>query len=185
MFVATGACHAPDMTTSTPARHTKPLPRIGSIVEEWWCPVCDRAAHRVYRPGRPRIYCSNACRQRAYRYRRSNKMRSIARPQAPLESATYPFGRRHALRAKGDFMWNLSDQRRRRVTVCGVLAKPSRHFKLRHFDFIPDAPGSCRACVQLVTPPGEDPPTPVLRNWSVLSTMRHTYVPGSPASFDE
>src|SRR5687768_11507099 len=42
------------------------------IVAEWYCPVCDAPAHRTHQAGRPRVYCTNACRQRAYRWRRDN-----------------------------------------------------------------------------------------------------------------
>jgi hypothetical protein len=52
-------------------------------------------------------------------------------------------GRRHALRHRNDFMANLSDLRRRRVVVCGVLARPTRFANLRHFDFLLDSDGSC------------------------------------------
>jgi hypothetical protein len=158
---------------------------LGTVMEPWYCPVCNRATHRIYRPGRPRIYCSNACRQRAYRYRKTHRLTTTATPQAPCESAAAFLGKPHALRARTDFMANLSDRRRRRVTVCGALARPTRYAKFRHFDFLLDSDNSCRSCVQLVLPPGESPPPVTTPDWTILSQRRHTYVPGSPPSFDE
>jgi hypothetical protein len=157
------------------------------VIEEWWCPVCDRAAHRIYRPGRPRIYCSNACRQRAYRYRRANGLRTTATPQAPCESAfiIMAMGRRHALRKSTDLMANLRDGRRRRVTVCGALARPTRYTPLRHFDFLLDSESSCRSCIALVLPPGQAPPPFMSLDWRVVMARKHVHVPGSPPSFDE
>jgi hypothetical protein len=156
-------------------------------MEPWWCPVCGGAAHRFYRAGRPRIYCSNACRQRAYRYRKTHGLRTRATPQAPCESAFIigSMGRRHALRDRTDFMANMSDRRRRRVAVCGVLARPTRYASMRHFDFLLDSASSCRSCIALVLPPDEDPPPIVKPGWPEMMERPHTHVPGSPPSFDE
>lgn len=82
-------------------------------------------------------------------------------------------------------MASLSDARRRRVTVCGLLARPSRYYRMRHYDFLLDSDGSCRSCVQLVVPPGQDVPPIAVADWSIASKIRHRYVPGTPASFDE
>ena len=161
---------------------------LGTVMEPWYCPVCDRATHRIYRPGRPRIYCSNACRQRAYRYRKTHGLRTTATPQAPCESAFVlggAIGRRHALRHRTDLMANLSDCRRRRVTVCGALARPTRYANGRHFDFLLDSDSSCRSCIALVLPPGQTPPPFVKLGWPELMERRHVHVPGSAPSFDE
>jgi hypothetical protein len=177
------------MSTPRPKEHTDLY--LGTpvyVIEEWWCPVCDRAAHRISRPGRPRIYCSNACRQRAYRYRKTNGLRTTATPEAPCESAFTlggSIGPRHALRHRTDFMANLSDGRRRRVTVCGALARPTRLSKSRHYDFLLDSSSSCRSCVSLVVPFGEDPPDIVTPDWPAMMERRHVHVPGSPPSFDQ
>ena len=187
--------------TVTPVRHdrhmtTPPIQPyhdlyiapLGTLMEPWWCPVCGSAAHRFYRPGRPRIYCSNACRQRAYRYRRANGLRTTATPEAPCESAFtlgLAIGRRHALRHRSDFMANLSDARRRRVTVCGALARPTRFTKLRHYDFLVDSAGACRSCVALVIPRGQTAPPIAPADWIVAMKRQHVHVPGSPPSFDE
>jgi hypothetical protein len=158
---------------------------LGEITEEWWCPVCDRATPHIHRPGRPRIYCSNACRQRAYRFRRRHGLRTTATLDRPAESARVSFGRGHALRSRGDFMSTLSDARRRRVTVCGVLAWPKRYSNSRHFDFLLDFSGSCRTCIRLVVPSGQPVPQVVPADWKVAQHKVHRYVPGTPASFDE
>ena len=55
------------------ARPVNPVylrPRWGDVVAEWACPVCGISCNRTYHSGRARVYCTNACRQRAYRLRR-------------------------------------------------------------------------------------------------------------------
>jgi hypothetical protein len=124
-----------------------------SVVEEWWCPVCGDAAHRTYRPGRPKIYCSNACRQRAYRWRRRNCARTIARPGARAEGAYVVGGTWHALRAPHDLAAGRRDRRGRQVTVCGALARPARSLGTRtHHDFVDHIGRGCRTCTTLVAP---------------------------------
>lgn len=124
------------------------------IVELWWCPVCDGAAHRTRRPGRPKLYCSNACRQRAYRWRRDHHARTVAPRGHPAASALVPFGRWHALRTSRDFMSGLRDRRSRQPTVCGVLARPSRLLGRRsHHQFVAVSPDACQTCVRLIAPP--------------------------------
>ena len=45
-----------------------PVFGAGPAVEPWWCPVCAVPAPRIaHQPGRPRIYCSPACRREMYR----------------------------------------------------------------------------------------------------------------------
>jgi hypothetical protein len=185
---ATPLGHDPIMTTPRHPQRTLWIGTPGAVIEQWWCPVCGAAAHRVYRPGRPNIYCSNACRQRAYRYRKANRLRTTATPQAPCESA-FTFGaspgRRHALRHRHDFMANLSDGRRRRVTVCGALARPTRYASMRHFDFLIDSANSCRSCIALVLPLGQPAPQIVKPDWPSMMDHEHVHVPGSPPSFDD
>ena len=178
--------HAAGMTTEHRPRSLY-IGTPGDVIEQWWCPICNAPAHRLYRPGRPRIYCSNSCRQRAYRYRKANGMRTRATASAPCESAFVlgAFGRRHALRHRSDLLANLSDGRRRRVTVCGALARPTRFAGLRHFDFLLDGASSCRSCVTLVLPPGQPPPPIYEPDWPSMMDRRHVHVPGTPPSFDE
>jgi hypothetical protein len=53
-----------------PLTNTRSVPRgtpIGTVVDRWDCPCCGHVIEMIHRPGRPRLYCSHACRQRAYR----------------------------------------------------------------------------------------------------------------------
>ena len=124
------------------------------VVELWWCPVCDGAAHRTRRAGRPKLYCSNACRQRAYRWRRDHHARTAATTLVPAAGAFVAFGRWHALRTPRDFVSQGCDRRRREPTVCGVLAKPSRILAGRsHHVFITASSDACQSCTNLITIP--------------------------------
>lgn len=144
--------HTPRMSFNAPHPSLADLPK--DVVEPWWCPVCNGPAHRTRRPGRPKLYCSNACRQRAYRWRRDRPARTIARPCHPAASAVVPFGRWHALRCGRDFVADLSDRRNRRPTVCGAFARPARLLKnATHDQFVTVSPDACRTCVKLIMPP--------------------------------
>ena len=123
------------------------------IVDEWWCPVCGAAAHRTLRPGRPKVYCSNACRQRAYRWRRRHAIRLFASPERPAERAL-THEKRHALRDRRDVLSRLADNRRRELTVCGAFARPARLGRWTHHRFLPDHPWSCRSCIRLTSADG-------------------------------
>jgi len=125
------------------------------VVELWWCPVCGGAAHRTDRPGRPKLYCSNACRQRAYRWRRDHHARLIAPRGHPAAGARAGTGRYHALRNPRDFVAHHHDQRRREPTVCGVLARPLRHQRAirSHTDFNAVSNNACQRCTELIRPP--------------------------------
>jgi hypothetical protein len=132
------------------------------VVELWWCPVCGGAAHRTDRPGRPKLYCSNACRQRAYRWRRDHHARLIAPRGHPAPGARVSPGRYHALRSARDFVAHHHDQRHRQPTVCGVLARPLRHQRAirTHTDFVPVSDDACQRCTELIRPP-TDPLTTI------------------------
>ena len=94
------------------------------------------------------MYCSNACRQRAYRWRRDD------RPQLP-ESELHTFRRghgsdkAHAVRPSPDPVASRKDVRGREVTVCGAFALPARRPTWHHTDFVPDVRRSCRSCAAL------------------------------------
>jgi hypothetical protein len=127
----------------------EPLPHDADlVVGEHDCPVCAATVLHIRRAGRGRIYCTNACRQRAYRWRRSNGIRLCVDRDGPTERM-HNF-KRHALRDRRDPVGRLLDHRRREVTVCGLFAKPLRDQKVTHTNFLPDHPFSCRTCADLV-----------------------------------
>jgi hypothetical protein len=159
----------PSVTPFVQDRHMserQPPPSVAdlpdNVVEPWWCPVCNGPAHRTRRPGRPKLYCSNACRQRAYRWRRDHQARTIARPGHPAAGALVPFGRWHALRTGRDFVADLSDRRHRQPTVCGAFARPARLLPHRtDHQFVTASRDACRTCTELIAPPLDPlaPPT--------------------------
>jgi hypothetical protein len=115
-----------------------------------WCaadiPVCRR-------PGRPRLYCHQACRQRAYEHRHGFLHERTVRPlpgqvhgdvsfATGYERGGYTFGRRtsHALRT------SVRPEGRRRETLCGQLAPPvpGRYFN-------PFEPKACEVCARITS----------------------------------
>jgi hypothetical protein len=143
---------------------------ITGVIQQWDCPACDRSFPLTYRPGRPRLYCSHACRQRAYRWRCRHDARSVRSADRPLERAraesNIPF-RRHALRSQRDPMSRRRDILEREVTVCGVLARPARYTRSPDPSFRPDATlWTCQVCARLTDPspfaPAGSPSAPPL-----------------------
>jgi hypothetical protein len=120
-----------------------------SITGPWWCPVCDAPTPHRYRAGRQKVYCTNACRQKAYRWRRAHGVRLFATADNPAERAD---GRvlRHALRDRRDPVAILRAPRGREVTVCGTFATPAHNQQVRHSRFLPASTSSCQSCVQNV-----------------------------------
>lgn len=118
-------------------------------VDIWTCPVCDARIVHAVRPGRRRVYCTNACRQRAYRWRRQNQVFTTHTNARPTERALGRSGVRHALRTDRDFVAGRSYGRQREeVTVCGVLARPSRSPRVAHYRFTPGL-WTCESCETL------------------------------------
>jgi hypothetical protein len=116
------------------------------------CSWCGTEIAVLRRPGRPRLYCSHACRQRAYEHRhgfrhprtqRSLPGQTEQRPLPPRATAGTGYERGglgyggaivHALRT------SVRPDGDRRETLCGVLAVPAgRHFSAMH-------PAACRTC---------------------------------------
>jgi len=158
----------PASTTSTMA-----LPTYETIGQRpcAWCatplPILDR-------PGRPRIYCKPSCRQRANE-RRSGLgvlppvdrkftapnpiLADVPRAIPAYEAGVTAGGRRvHALRPAAR-----SDRRGRRLTLCGILARPNGR------PFGPVHPVACLTCsaVRRIRPPGQ----PILPSQE-LATIR-------------
>jgi hypothetical protein len=108
--------------------------------------------HRVPRAGRPRIYCTNACRQRAYRWRRDNLACTRATATCPVETSFATHGRFHALRTSHDYMSTIHDHLNREISVCGALVRPTRALRGRaHHNFPPNRGSSCLTCSKIVT----------------------------------
>jgi hypothetical protein len=116
------------------------------------CLWCRAAIRIVRRPGRPRLYCRQSCRQRAYERRSGSGVLPPVERRSPFltpsaerprtKQPAYEQGhvpghdaRLHALRLTGQ-----SDHRGRRSTLCGVLAAPTNH------DFSPAYHSSCATC---------------------------------------
>ena len=113
------------------------------ITGAWWCPVCDTPTPHRYRAGRQKVYCTNACRQKAYRWRRAHGVRLFATAVIPAERAD---GR--ALRDPRDPVARLRAPRGRAVTVCGTFSRPARNQNARHTRFLPGSINSCQSCVR-------------------------------------
>jgi len=144
-----------------------------SPLDRWTCPACDRVVVRPRRPGRKRVYCTNSCRQYAYRWRRDRL--GVDHDERPVERSITR-DRCHAVRRSDDPVGADADGGGRRVTACGVMARqasddPSIHGHLR---LLPDPqrpptparpsggtpspapPRTCRRCVELRALPTYD-----------------------------
>lgn len=132
-----------------------------SIVERWACPVCDRPVHRRPGPGRQRVYCTNACRQVAYRWRRDHLGPASVRP--PVDR-TSTYWRHHAVRRSDDPV-GAQVRAGRRVAVCGAFARRAGdspalhgHVALIHRDDeVAPVTEVCRRCVDLLGLTPDDP----------------------------
>lgn len=145
-----------DLPPLTPYNTIPANTPIGTVVDHWHCPSCDRTIDIIHRPGRPRLYCSHACRQRAYRWRRHHHAHTTATPTWPAEAAnarsTYPST--HALRNPRDPLARRRDRRGREVTVCGLLARPPKAARVdgHRQPYIAADPTRCRTCNALLQP---------------------------------
>jgi len=119
------------------------------------CAFCAKEFAVIRRPGRPRLYCNQACRQRAYEHRHGFEHERTVRPlPAQARGDTWTgtgyersntgsfdgYGRVHALRT------SVRPEGRRRETLCGLLAAPlgGQHFNALH-------PRACKTCVAVAT----------------------------------
>lgn len=154
--------------------HTTPVVggRDDWIVGEHDCPVCGIVVHHIYRPGRGRIYCTNACRQRAYRWRRANGVRLCVERNGPTERLVNH--RRHAVRDDRDPVARLHDRRGREVTVCGAFATPVRNTRVTYTEFVPEHEWACDSCSALIGagPPGTGIPEIIRPFWDSMEPKR-------------
>ena len=145
-----------------------------------WCATEFAIAHR---PGRPRLYCRRACRQRAYEHRHGFTHQRTIRPlpgQTRGDSWTgtgyerggspAPFAKTHALRTSA------RPEGRRRETLCGLLAAPmaGQHFITIH-------PRACTTCTTVAdTNPlryGISPSNELARLRSLLDDINEHRIP--------
>ena len=137
---------------SHPRRRTSPMPRIvQQRPTHRACSWCASEFAIARRPGRPRLYCRQSCRQRAFEHRHGFEHQRTVRPlpgQVSGDSwsgtgyerggSIAPFGKTHALRT------NARPEGRRRETLCGLLAPPiaGQHFTTFH-------PRACDTCTSV------------------------------------
>ena len=126
------------------------------LVAVWSCPVCDAPVPRRRRAGRHRVYCTNACRQKAYRSRcESRRGRPMSAHLDPRPTRATTRDRVHAVREYRDVLSGRRDSTRRGVTACGAFARVATDTPERfgHVRFLPhDNPRdttTCRRCQQL------------------------------------
>ena len=145
---------------------------IGDVIGEHQCPACGERVAQVFRPGRARIYCTNACRQRAYRWRRRHGVRMCVERNGPAEQTIN--AKRHALRDHRDPASAIRDHRLRELTVCGTFAKPVREMRMTHHLFIPESGVACATCAALVGagPFGSGIPEFVRQCWTPADQAR-------------
>jgi hypothetical protein len=117
------------------------------------CSWCAQDIEIVRRPGRPRLYCNQACRQRAYEHRHGFcHVRTIRELPGQLddgrhtettgyESGGHGYGDSivHALRT------SVRPDGRRRETLCGLLAAPNG----RSFSTL--RPHTCKTCSSIAS----------------------------------
>lgn len=162
--VAHGAC-GPGPTDPAPDECS---PNVAPTEDTGWCcPVCWVPVEHLRRPGRARVYCTNSCKQRAYRWRRRHRHEFI-RTMPPERAHTYDTT--HALRPSEDFTARqrrcLPDGRPHRLTACGTFAAAARDstHRVAHTKFYVPAShrdpqiisdGTCRSCATLLGVPIE------------------------------
>ena len=133
----------------SPRPHAPYRCRVEGDVEIHPCPVCGVDVERcVFAPGRSRVYCTNACRQRAYRWRKTNGVRLCVDRSGPTERMVNQ--KSHALRDARDPVGAVRDRRNRQVAVCGAYAGTVDPARVSHTNFVPDHPFSCARCADLV-----------------------------------
>lgn len=125
------------------------------LVALWSCPVCSKSIPRWRGPGRHRVYCTNSCKQRAYRHRcrqRQSVPMSTRRDPRPMRATTRD--RVHAVREFGDVLSGRRDSIHRGITTCGAFARialdtPSKFSHLRFVGRDEPRGNTCLRCMQL------------------------------------
>lgn len=118
----------------------------------WSCPVCNVDVPHPFGPGRKRVYCTPACKQRAYRWRRRHGVRKLATPWLPAERSGLLTT--HAVRPAADFVGHRADEHGRHAAVCGAFARRVDSALASHTEFVPGGRRACHSCTRLI---GADP----------------------------
>lgn len=139
----------------TAAQHPAPTQHASHRPIDRQCRWCAESFAVALRAGRPRLYCRPSCRQRAYERRRGlgvlppsdrlamvngGPLKHLPQGRAAYEQGVMSrLGRRaHALRPAG-----MSERGERRITLCGVLARPVPR------PFWPLADNACKTCANV------------------------------------
>jgi hypothetical protein len=180
--MATGCTNLLDADGASPAvmtetGHPPHDPRDLVAANRRQCGWCTGTFAIARRPGRPRIYCSQACRQRAYERRRGLGVlpppdRLYTRPGGPLvhlspQPGRYEGGRAAGVTGKLHAMRpaDVADPVGRRLTLCGLLA----HTTTRPFSPLYDDACSTCARVSHVRPAGR--PIRISNDLAALRSM--------------
>lgn len=126
-----------------------PLDADGNpIIAGWRCPCCGADTPRVQRPGRPRVYCTNACRQKMYRFRRRHGIRLLHGDGQPAHRAA---GARvtHLVRPGVDPVGHRRTSQRKVVSLCGAFSRPAADHAHLKPDFRFDDVHACFTCLDL------------------------------------
>lgn len=118
------------------------------MIADWHCPCCNAYTPRTQRPGRPKVYCSNACRQKMYRYRRDHGIRLLCGDRQPKLRA---HGARvtHLARPATDPVAHRRTSQRRVVSLCGAFARPAADYAHLNPEFWFDEVHACFTCLGL------------------------------------
>lgn len=122
------------------------------VIASWTCPMCSTPLPRRWQAGRHRVYCTNSCKQRAYRHRCEQRRvvpMSTRRHPRPIRATTS--ARIHAMREFGDVVSGHRDSSGRGVTACGAFAlvasdRPERFGHVRFVGADPQNATTCRTC---------------------------------------
>ncbi|TVR25760.1 MAG: hypothetical protein EA389_07880 [Ilumatobacter sp.] len=94
------------------------------------------------------MYCTNSCRQKAYRARRELRRHHRPEPGSKLTRASSR-DLSHGLRPAPDVVAGLADAAGRELTMCGTFARRARRPLWTHTDFVTGLEWSCRTCTDL------------------------------------
>jgi hypothetical protein len=134
------------------------------VVADWNCPVCRKHTPRTHRPGRPPVYCSNRCRQKAYRYRRDHGIRLLHHDGQPAHRAAGA-SVTHLTRPVGDPVAGRRASNQRCVSLCGAFVRPAADFDHLDPTFEFDDARACWRCLELTG--AGIPDVPMIYPWQV------------------